>query len=193
MECLLGLVGKDFAITVTDTSVIRSITVLKHNENKSRELNPHTLLAFCGEPGDTINFAEFIQKNIKLYGIRNNVELSPHAAANFTRRELAQALRSRSSYQTNMLVAGYDAQKGPSLFWIDYLAALVEVPFAAHGYCAYYCLSIMDRYYRKDMDLEEAKDVIRKCIDELQHRFIINLPRFVIQVVDKDGIREIQL
>ena len=40
-------------------------------------------------------FAEYIEKNIKLYTLRNGIELNPEAAANFTRNELAQALRSR--------------------------------------------------------------------------------------------------
>ncbi|KAJ1927797.1 Proteasome subunit beta type-4 [Tieghemiomyces parasiticus] len=193
MECLLGLVGKDFVITVTDTSAIRSITVLKHNEDKTRVLSPHTLISFSGEAGDTINFSEYLQKNIQLYGIRNNIELTPAAAAHFVRRELAEALRSRNAYQANLLLSGYDKKKGPSLYWIDHLAALVQRPFAAHGYCGYYCTSMFDRYYRPNMDLEEAKDLIRKCLQELHHRFIINLPRFSVKVVDKDGIREIEL
>jgi 20S proteasome alpha/beta subunit len=40
-------------------------------------------------------FAEYIEKNVKLYTFRNGIELNPEAAANFTRNELAQALRSR--------------------------------------------------------------------------------------------------
>ena len=35
-------------------------------------------------------FAEYIEKNIKLYTLRNGIELNPEAAANFTRNELAQ-------------------------------------------------------------------------------------------------------
>lgn len=46
-------------------------------------------------------------------------------------------------------MAGYDEKQGPALFYLDYLASLSEVPFAAHGYGAYFTLSIMDRYYRK--------------------------------------------
>ncbi|KAJ1973695.1 Proteasome subunit beta type-4 [Dimargaris cristalligena] len=193
MECLMGLVGKDFVITVTDTMAIRSITVLKHDEDKTRELNPHTLISYCGEAGDTTNFAEYVQKNVKLYGIRNNIELTPGATANFVRRELADSLRTRSAYQVNLLVSGYDHKKGPCLYWIDHLSALAQVPFAAHGYCAYYCISLMDRHYHPDISLDEAMGLIRQCLEELHRRFIINMPRFVAKVVDKDGIRVIDL
>lgn len=68
---------------------------MKHGEDKSRELNKHTLMLYTGEPGDTVQFAEYIQRNIQLYGIRNGIPLSTKATANFTRRELASSLRSR--------------------------------------------------------------------------------------------------
>jgi 20S proteasome alpha/beta subunit len=95
MECLFGITGKDFTLLAGDTVAARSIVVMKATEDKSRELTPHTVLFYTGEPGDTVNFAEFIQRNIRLYGIRNGIELSPKAAANYTRRELADSLRSK--------------------------------------------------------------------------------------------------
>ena len=50
-------------------------------------------------------------------------------------------------------------------------------------------MSTMDRYWREGLTLEEAKSLMRKCIDELKTRFIGNLPEFVLKVVDKDGTR----
>lgn len=75
--------------------------------------------------------------------MRNNMELSPAATANFVRGELARALRSRKPYTVNLLLGGYDiiADK-PSLYWIDYLASLAPLPYAAHGYAQYVPLTI---------------------------------------------------
>jgi 20S proteasome subunit beta 4 len=44
-----------------------------------------------------VQFAEYIQANVQLYGMRNNAnwQLSPAAVASFIRRELARSLRSR--------------------------------------------------------------------------------------------------
>lgn len=97
MESLFGITGKDFVLLASDTLAARSIVAMKDNEDKSRALNPHTVLLYTGDSGDTVNFAEYIQRNVQLYGIRNGTELSPKAAANFTRRELATSLRSRVS------------------------------------------------------------------------------------------------
>jgi hypothetical protein len=40
-----------------------------------------------------VQFSEYIQKNILLYQYKNGIPLSTSAAANFTRGELATALR----------------------------------------------------------------------------------------------------
>jgi 20S proteasome subunit beta 4 len=95
MEVLLGLTGKDFVLTASDTLNARSIVIMKKGEDKSRILNKQSLLLYTGEPGDTVQFAEYIQKNSQLYSIRHSVDMSPFALASFTRRELAESLRSK--------------------------------------------------------------------------------------------------
>ena len=120
----------------------------------------------------------------------------------------------------------------------------VSQPFIVFGF------SVMDRWYKEDMTLEEAKDLLRKCIhvsrmpilitsfpfcsstvffpfsvldirncrscplpvkfrycvfelnaiicclasvQELRTRFLINMPSWKVKVVDKNGIREVDL
>ena len=67
----------------------------------------------AGEPGDRVHFSEFILANVRLYALRNDKKLSTRAVANFTRNELATALRkacccplpgvAEASTPTNML------------------------------------------------------------------------------------------
>lgn len=190
MESLFGIKGKNFVITAFNTNVARSICVMKHHEDKSRALNKHTLLLFTGEPGDAVHFAEYIQANVKLYGIRNNIDLGPKAAAHFTRKELAGSLRSRKPYHVNLLIAGYDEKTGPELYWLDYFASMTSIPYAAQGYGAYFCLSLMDRFHHPDMTKAEARALMIKVIEEMQRRFMVNMPEFYIKIVDENGISE---
>lgn len=55
----------------------------------------------------------------------------------------------QTPYFVNVLMGGYDKENGPELYFMDYLASSVKVPFAAHGYGGYLSLSIMDRYHKK--------------------------------------------
>ena len=102
--------------------------VMKSDQDKFCQLSDKLVMAVSGESGDTSQFAEYIQKNIQLYKMRNGYELSPSAAANFTRRNLADYLRSRTPYQVNLLIAGFDSETGkPELYFMDYLASMIKV------------------------------------------------------------------
>lgn len=123
----------------------------------------------------SVQFAEYIQANIQLYSMRNGTELGPPAVASFVRSELANALRSRNPYTVNLLLGGYDPiTEKPSLYWCDYLAALASVPYAAHGYAQYYCLSILDKHHQPDIDLDRGLKILRMCSDELKRRLPID-------------------
>lgn len=107
---------------------------------------------------------------------RNHIPLRPPAAAAWVRNQLAASLRSRKPYSVNLLLGGFDPTSStPSLYWIDYLGTLGTVPYAAHGYGAYFALSTMDRWHDPEGDLEKGLELLRKCINELETRFIVNL------------------
>ncbi|GLJ04691.1 hypothetical protein SUGI_0001390 [Cryptomeria japonica] len=189
MECVFGLVGDGFSLVVADTSAVQSIVVQKTSEDKIMLLDSHKLMGASGESGDRVQFTEYIQKNVHLYQFRNGIPLTTAAAANFTRGELATALR-KNPYSVNLLLAGFDKDVGPSLYYIDYIATLHKVEKAAFGYGAYFILSMMDKYYHKGMSLEDSLELVEKCISEIKSRLVIAPPNFVIKIVDKDGARE---
>lgn len=49
----MGITGKDFTIVAASKAAMRGATILKTSDDKTRQLNKHTLLAFSGEAGDT--------------------------------------------------------------------------------------------------------------------------------------------
>lgn len=148
-------------------------------------------MATIGESGDTIQFTEYIAKNLLLYRMRNGYELTPKSAAHFTRRNLAEYLRSRTPYFVNLFVAGYDEKEGSELHYIDYLANAKSVSYAGQGYGGMFCNSIFDRYHHENITQDEAYDIFKKCVKEIQKRLIINLPNFTVTVVDKDGVKQL--
>ncbi|MCJ1323827.1 Proteasome subunit beta type-2 [Thelotrema lepadinum] len=173
---------------------MRGVTILKASDDKTRELNRHTLMAFSGEAGDTVQFAEYIQANIKLYSMRNDTDLAPSAVANFVRGELAKSLRSRNPYTVNLLLGGLDPiTRQPHLYWLDYLAALAPMPYAAHGYAQYYCLSILDKHHNPNINLDQGMKLLQMCFDELKRRMPVDFKGLIVKVVDEKGIREVEI
>ena len=49
----------------------------------------------------------------------------------------------------NLIVVGYDKESEEcQMYYMDYLAAMVKVPYAAHGYGGFFTTALMDRHYR---------------------------------------------
>uniref|UniRef100_A0A6U4BZU5 Proteasome subunit beta n=2 Tax=Phaeomonas parva TaxID=124430 RepID=A0A6U4BZU5_9STRA len=147
-------------------------------------------MATVGPQADCSVFGEYIQKNMRLYELENQINLSTFGAANFIRGELAKALR-RGPYQVNLLLGGAAKDEEASLFWMDYLGTLQKVNYGAHGYASNFVLSLLDAHWEKGLTEEQAIEVLRKCIKELETRFMIALPKWSVKVVDSEGVRVI--
>lgn len=192
MECVIGIQFKNFVLLASDKTSVWSIIVVKNDMNKIFKLSDRLLLGVTGEPGDSVQFSEYISKNIQLYKMRNGYEMSPTAASNYIQRNLASYLRSRTPYMVNLLVAGFDTQKNEAeLHVMDYLATCTKVPYGMHGYGGFFVMGLMDRIYKSDCTLEEGVDMMKKCVAEIQKRMVINLPAFKLCVIDKDGARDL--
>lgn len=149
------------------------------------------LASQTADEDNTVQFAEYVQANIQLYSMRNSSELSPYEVSSFVRSELAKSLRSRNPYTVNLLLGGYDlVHNTPQLYWIDYLASSAPLPYAAHGYAQYYCLSILDKHHHPDINFEQGMKILKMCTDELKRRLPIDFKGVLVKVVTKDGIRE---
>jgi len=192
-DVVLGLVGRDFVLIATDQAVSRSIVVYKDTEDKIINIDGNKLIGAAGPAADRVHFLEYIEKNVVLYGLRSGHTLSTHATAQFTRNELAEAIR-KGPYQVNLLIGGYDANVGPSLYFLDYLGSLHRVKVGAHGYASYFALSIFDRYYHADCSLEEGLVIIKQVLSELRQRFLLKIGQVKCKIIDSTGkMTEIQI
>merc|ERR1711907_359176 len=187
-DTLIGLVGKGFVIMAADTSRARSIVVMKGDDDKIMQLEQNKILGASGEAGDSAQFCEFIQRNIHYNNYRTDVPLGTAAVANFTRNNLAKALRSRP-YHVNLLLGGYDTDSGPALYYMDYLASMEKMDFAVQGYAGHFLYGLLDKEYRPNLSEEEAVKLLKVCFEELKRRFLINSPNFIIKIVDANGVR----
>mmetsp|Transcript_14684 Transcript_14684/g.30304 ORF Transcript_14684/g.30304 Transcript_14684/m.30304 type:complete len:204 (-) Transcript_14684:186-797(-) len=192
MDTVLGVEYNGGVLLAADQSNARSILLYQTNLDKIAELTPHSAMGVSGPQCDSSNFTQYISKNLQLYKITHNqVDLSMHAQANFTRNELATALR-KGPYQVNILLGGVDTKTGESsLYFMDYLAALQKIPYGSQGYASNFCLSIFDREYKSKAETteEDAVEMVRKCIQEMHTRFLISQPNFIIKAIDKNGTR----
>ncbi|KAF8822287.1 putative proteasome subunit beta type 2 [Cardiosporidium cionae] len=191
MDTLIGIAGKDFVLIACDQTVGYHHLRLAHGYDKILEIDSNKLLGFAGNLGDSHQFGEYVRKNVHLYRYINSSVLGTHATANFTRNELAYSLR-KSPLEIDILLAGVD-KDGPNLYWIDYLASMVNIKKGAQGPGASLVYGILDDLYREDLTEEDALNIINLCAAELKKRFIIAHYDFLIKVIDKNGLRQLKI
>ena len=189
-DSIFGFIGDGFAVIAADCTVARSIITYKHDEDKIMKVSDKLLLAGAGPVADRVRYSETMAANIKLYSLRSGVECDTDAAAHYCRSNLAAALR-KAPYQVNVLIAGHDKGEGPSLYFMDYMASLHKMNFAAHGYAGFFLYALLDRHWKAGLNEEEAKELVRACIKQLHTRFLMHQPSFKVKVVDKNGVREL--
>ena len=176
----------------TDCNNARSIMIFNQEADKIMELDSHKLLGLGGDPADCVQEPEYFQKNVMLNYFKNGVPLSTHAVANYMRGEKSAKLR-KGMAQVDMLLAGYDEGVGPSLYFIDYLASMQQLDKGCHGYCAFFCNSLLDFHWKPNMTVDEGLALMQLCAAEMKRRFALSMPNWTIKVVDKNGTRKLEM
>ncbi|KAL0211686.1 hypothetical protein RCL1_005441 [Eukaryota sp. TZLM3-RCL] len=193
MQSLFALQGPDFVLVAGDNSRAQSILIMKSDDDKITDLgNSKVLLVADDGSGDGAQFTGLISANSSLYTFRNGYSLSTNGLAHYVRRLLADRLR-KGPLQVSTIVAGFDEGSGGSLYWVDYLASMQQLNYAAHGYCSNFLYSIFDRYWKQDLTVEEGMDIMKKCVAEIHKRFLINSPSFTIKLVSRNGVTQMPL
>ena len=55
------------------------------------------------------------------------------------------------------------------------------------------CSIMFRRYHDPEASLEEGLATLRRCIDEVSKRLVVSPGKYKVKVVDKDGVRELEL
>ena len=57
----------------------------------------------------------------------------------------------------------------------------------------YYCLSLLDKHHRPDIDLDRGMEILKMCSDELKRRLPIDFKGLYVKVVTNGGIKGIDI
>eukprot|EP01061_Rhynchopus_euleeides_P005947 TRINITY_DN15034_c0_g1_i1.p1 TRINITY_DN15034_c0_g1~~TRINITY_DN15034_c0_g1_i1.p1 ORF type:complete len:206 (+),score=93.01 TRINITY_DN15034_c0_g1_i1:46-663(+) len=203
METSIGICFKDHVIVACSGAAAFYYFLLQEKEDKLVEIDSHKVAAAVGEQSDRVRLLQYIRCAMKPAQIQSGKALSTSSVAHFMRSHMAQSLRSRRGmYAANMMFAGYDLPQsetgdesptGPSLYWIDYLAAMQKVNYGVHGYGGSFITSVLDAKYSADMSEEEGIQLLKACIATVNKRLIMTQGTFVCKVIDKNGTRVIDL
>lgn len=155
-------------------------------------LGKHCIMGVVGNEGDSIRFAEFIKSNMKLYEIQNGFSMNFKTMVHFTRNHLVNNLRTNPNCRVAMLLAGCDPHDGPNLHYIDMKGSAQSLNYSGHGIGNTISSSIFRTLWRPDINRDQAYEIVKKCVSEIQNRLVVNLRNFEVFVVDADGILQME-
>eukprot|EP00755_Sulcionema_specki_P017330 Sspe_Gene.64141::Locus_37548_Transcript_2_2_Confidence_0.750_Length_791::g.64141::m.64141/K02734/PSMB2; 20S proteasome subunit beta 4 len=203
METVIGITFKDHVLVAASGTASFYYMKLTDSEDKLHEVDEYKIAAATGEQGDRVHLLDYLTANMKLNQMRSaGARHTTWATANFLRQHMAQRLRSREGiYRCNIMFAGYDVRMsehddsecGPKLYWMDYLASLKKVNFGAHGYGGSFVTGFLDKYWKADMSEEESINLMREAIKVVQARLIVDSGKFSVKLINKDGVRKIDI
>mmetsp|Transcript_10874 Transcript_10874/g.14547 ORF Transcript_10874/g.14547 Transcript_10874/m.14547 type:complete len:203 (+) Transcript_10874:52-660(+) len=200
MENLIGIAFESHIVLAASAQETFHYIQLHNEADKLFPIDENKILAVAGTNAHRTNLVEYIHRNLELTKLRaHGVKKSTHATAHFIRGELASALRSEEGpYECFLILAGCesggksDGSPKSSLYFLDYLGTIQKVPYCCHGYGATFATAILDRYYRRDMTVEESLELLKKCMDEIRQRIIINNEKFVVKVLKEGGLDSVE-
>ena len=66
-----------------------------------------------------------------------------------------------------------------------------HAPLLPLGPGSYFTLSLFDKLWHPDLTEAEALSMMEKAVDEIRRRLVVAAPKFVVKVVDENGIRTV--
>ncbi|KAH9410965.1 proteasome [Ordospora pajunii] len=186
MDTSIAIKGRNFAVIATDMKVARSVFVIKESQDKFVSIKEKVVISATGDQGDAFRAMLSISEEALFQSIQNEIEPSPSVVAHIMQNKIHENSR-KAPLNVSSIIAG----KGPNgyeLWSIDKYGAMSPVPFCANGYAMYLAYGIFDKEYLESLDIEEALEIIQKCINLIRERLMINLESFMIKIVTDDGI-----
>ncbi|EDW12796.1 probable proteasome subunit beta type-2 [Drosophila mojavensis] len=193
METVIGLKGKDYVMLAADTMLAKNIYFLRDNCSKIRVLSSNSMVGVIGNEGDSTKFADFIATRVSLYEIANGYSMDTPIVTHFARQHLLSSLASRIKFVVSMLVACFDTKRGASLCYIDSKGASQYLNYSGQGIGNSVSMSIFHTMWRPDLSIEDGLAIVRRCVTEIQSRLIVNFRHFEIFLLDKNGVRKLEV
>jgi len=181
---IVGLVYKDGVVLGADTRATEGNTIADKNCSKIHYIAPNIYCCGAGTAADTEYTTLIISANIELH--RLETQKKPRVAT--ACRMLKQYLnRYHGQVSAALVLGGYDAT-GPSLFTIAPHGSIDQLPYVTMGSGSLAAMAVFENGYRVDMELEEAKELVRQAIRGGIFNDLGSGSNVDVTVINKEGV-----
>ncbi|MEM2214323.1 MAG: archaeal proteasome endopeptidase complex subunit beta [Candidatus Nezhaarchaeales archaeon] len=171
----------------SEKRVSYGFTVTSKSAKKIFKITDYLGIACAGLIGDMQAIARSLRAEVRLYELDLNRRMPIRAAAKL----LANILFSQRymPLMSETLVGGMD-DTGAHLYVLDAIGSLIEDDYAALGSGATIAIGILEANYRKDMTIDEAKNLAARAVRAAIERDALSGDGIDLLVITKEGVEE---
>lgn len=158
---IIGLTFKNGVILGADTRSTGGAVVMNKHKQKVVRISDRMYIAGAGTAADTASVASMAASSLRLHAYKTGREPLVQSAVKLISDHLFRYMGYVSAY---LIIAGVD-YKGPHLCSIDAHGSVSVQPYVTDGSGRLAAQSMLEKYWRPDMEEEEAVECACKAIE----------------------------
>ncbi len=186
----VGVVCKNAVVLGAERKATMGYLVASKDTHKIVQIDDHIGMTIAGSVGDAQALQRYVQAELKLYRFQEGRKIPVSAAATL----VANILYSRRfyPYMVQLIIGGYDS-RGPHVFSFDPTGSIQdEKEYFSTGSGSVMALGVLEDKYKKDMSVDEAKELVVRAIRSATKRDIASGGSGIdIVVIDSRGYHKV--
>jgi proteasome beta subunit len=192
---ILGIVCKDGVVMASDRQITAGNLVVGKNYPKTVKVNDYLLISFTGMVSDAQRVPKVLTAELKLKELRSKTRPSVKQAASLLANMSYSGIRQPSMIpqQAGFLLGGFNEDGTVELYTIEPAGSVVRVEDydANFGSGMPYVLGLLERQYKKNIDVKEGIELAKESLKSSTQRDIGSGYGIDIFTITKEGIKKV--
>lgn len=184
----LGIVAKGGIVLAADKRATMGYLIAHKAVDKILKVNDYIAMTMAGMVGDNQMLLRFLKGQLNLYELRKGTKPSVKASATLLAHILYGNRFSPWPFYVQILLAGVD-ESGFHLYTLTPDGSSLEDNCISTGSGSVVAYGLLQEYYKKDMEMEEATKLAYKCIHSAIERDIGTGENIDIVQITEKGIK----
>jgi len=183
----VGIKAVDGVVLAADKRVTYGFMLMSKAGKKVFRITDKVGIASAGFISDMQSIARTLEAEIRLYELETGSPIRINGVAKLLSIILFN--RRLYPYMVETIVGGID-DKGPHLFILDPIGAVIEDDYTALGSGAQIAIGIIEEGYKDDISIQEAYNLAIKSVKSAFSRDAMSGDGIDVLVISKKGIKE---
>ena len=191
----LGIVCKDGVVMASDRQSTAGTIVMNKNSEKTKKINDYLLISGTGMVSDIQRVAKILPAELKLKELKSKSRPTVKQAASLLSNISYYGIRQPSMIpqQAGFLIGGFDENHLFELYSVEPAGSVVKVEDydANFGSGMPFVLGLLERQYKKDINVKEGIELAKESLKSSTQRDIGSGYGIDVFTITKDGIKKV--